>query len=126
MITAEELRINNYVEINGRYIYMDRRIFHAVLHGFEGFDKINGIPLTEELLLKCGFIKKTGTPYTGKDKYYSFIWDAKDNHSLPSTFTVVFSKNRFFEYNSADELFYLHQLQNYAFVRTNEELNIQL
>ena len=71
-----------------------------------------GIPLTEEILLDCGFFKYNNAYVleVPKESVYEFnfsIWDD-------------------FTYNSAEfpvELKHLHQLQNLYFALTNKELN---
>jgi len=85
------------------------------------FDKLFGIPLTPEILEKCGF-ENDGT--------YFFIQPNLENiHYRLIEFpkgTWVMSKG-FINYNHELRCIkYLHQLQNLIYALTGEELNIQL
>lgn len=75
-----------------------------------------GIPLTPELLEKCGFKKEGPSSYIHKfDKNWGMRLFYLDN-------TVKWCANEFF----VVEIKYLHQLQNLYFSLVNQELNIQL
>ena len=79
---------------------------------------IHPIPLTEEILLKCGFEKDYEghflLAFNGRLYYYDL-----ENGFLLKDFKVKTKLNQFPFYN-------LHQLQNLIFILTNTELNITL
>ena len=130
MIKANELRIENFISISPIYHKDDIRIVYlkmlnAIENGFEVF----GIPLTEDILLKLGFVS---TSIQG-DILTLFLSDSDKNE---------FSRQRIdFWKNNQDgkvELCrggvcfkmvickYVHQLQNIYFALTGEELQINL
>lgn len=119
---ASELKIGNYI-----YLKSKNRIYE-ISTGYEidiGTDSedFEPIPLTEEILLKCGFEKHTGisrvfgdySRYIGSKKYFINI----DNHyfNLVSSAGVVLT---------ICKIQYLHQLQNLTFALTDQELQINL
>lgn len=136
---AEELRIGNYVKIdagigkvvslmsntfcnecaNDDYnitIEMDNGTFRE-----EEETKVEGIPLTEEILLNCGF------EYINPDnKAAGFI---SMNYGNGNRCRIAFLNNHFkmplntWNYISIK---YIHELQNLYFTIANKELNIQL
>jgi hypothetical protein len=142
---AKELRIGNWVQpiepladaFNGyrqvTTVYENRGTveYHYPLAWFEP------IPLTEELLLKCGFVKdniggywielpslkqqfKTLTIAWCNDspdhKWYAFFRDGKRDDDRNNDAVVCLMRN----------MNYLHQLQNLYFTLTGQELNIEL
>lgn len=104
---------------------VDGKTIHLDIAGFEP------IPLTEEILLKCGFEKKKDLN-TPPNRANSFLY-VKDNR-------IIFCGNYLggevclqFRYGSYEidmynliVLKYVHQPQNLWFVLTNTELNIEL
>ena len=52
----QELRIGNYIEYNGEIIKLDGSLLCCYIQNELVFP-LNPIPLTEEILLKCGGIK---------------------------------------------------------------------
>lgn len=128
---VEELRIGNWVSnihnipmivkaISENTVYVD---FKGNAEGLFEFDKqepFKPIPLTKEILLKCGFELK------------GIIF--RINNGLANQFNVNYSPSRnIYYYDSSRygiytevEIKHLHQLQNLYFALTNEELNIQL
>lgn len=130
---AEELRIGNlvgrFVGINddgadykkikitsisesGEYSYIDGDTFMLVINGLED---LSGIELTEEWLIKMGFVRNMDTYYLN-DLGLSWL-TTEDNFQT--------------EYKLADskwmllDLKYVHQLQNLYFALTGEELTIK-
>ncbi len=74
-------------------------------------ESIEPIPLTEDILLKCGLLKTSiGTFLLGSYELVSY-----NNHYNVSVFK-----------GKICELSHLHQLQNLYFALTGEELNLQL
>lgn len=112
--TAQDLRIGNWVIYGGapKIIEMGAEIYS---------NKYNPIPLTPELLQKCGFKKYNNAwvpiDYNEKDynRWRFTIWDQFDGEDL--------------KYNSAEfqiSLTSLHQLQNLYYALTGQELQIKL
>lgn len=125
-IKANELRIGNWVYgssgkklIKIDYIKFDRIGMRLIGEGYAGlisesyeetiaFSK--PIPLTEEILLKCGFEKESDA-YTYK--YFELSYDF---------YCAVNSC----EYTIGEKINSVHQLQNLYFALTGEELKINL
>lgn len=126
MIQVNELRIGNYINHNdGSQTDDIRRVSGIHKDGVESVIKgckfatairhqslVYAIPLTEEILLKCGF-----------QKYAPSIFN-EDRYVLGFVSLIVT--------NSKDILFngihikHLHQLQNLYFALTGKELHIEL
>jgi hypothetical protein len=113
MIQASDLRIGNWYDHNGEYKQASHNTIYEVWESEREWCK--GIPLTPEVLEKCGFHKHNNAwvqeDFTeNNSKFYFSIWSV-DNEE--------------FNYNSAEfpiELKYLHQLQNLIYVIKGEEL----
>ena len=121
MIAANELRIGNWVKSNnphdGRFVKF--KYFHEDLHvaffykeAIGAFTKdIVGIPLTPEILEKCGFdrncILKISQGVNIEWSYGKEVWLTKEGEVI-------------YEFENTQ---HLHQLQNLYFALTNEELN---
>ena len=107
---AKALRIGNLIQKNGKIHYTNnstiRDIFHLSINDTDIFEPI---PITEEWLLKCGFVK---------DEYEMFVFNRK----------VIYKKNdnTFHFYTCDIEIKHIHQLQNLYFALTGEELEINL
>ena len=125
MIKPQELRIGNYVfDIDGDVLQVGEILDIGVK--FKGtslssrYEKINPIPLTEEILLKFGFEKREHKSFfKGKEliyftftsnKYGFLIWNTIQNQWW------VLGKI------SISQPIYVHQLQNLYFALTNTEL----
>lgn len=119
MIQANELRINNWVQYNGdnttiQGVDTEHPSLNRITWGEVEYDEIYPIPLTEEILLDCGFEKSKTS-----DKFFT-----KNNSIGVSTSD---NKFRFIQGNFVcqiilRELKYLHQLQNIIFSICEEEL----
>lgn len=101
---ANELRVTNIVRFVEENI--NDEIGHhnlGILLAYPSSDKYEPIPLTEEWLLKFGF--------NGWDK---------------GNYTMILSNGNFFEFGNiiAQNIKYVHQLQNLYFVLVGEELSI--
>ena len=143
---ATELRLNNlvYFEFDFKLqihliIPKDLRLMQKVEQMFkEESELYRPIPLTEEMLLKCGFVKVKNKDkedlreYVGrtvqKAKYAIFDTDIfitkVDKRGLlwrniECDFMVLF-------YHKSIPIKYLHQLQNLYFALTGQELEINL
>jgi hypothetical protein len=129
MIKANELRIGNWVQYDdGTTMLVDGILQSDVsLEGFPivvGLSVIRPIPLTPEVLEKCGFKKHDDNPFFRMEFAYHdssypcyLIYDIeKDYIQVCRNFT-----------SAADApCKYLHQLQNLYFALTNTELTINL
>jgi hypothetical protein len=136
MIQATELRIGNWIAEEAA---LSNSITYCQLNSISK-DKIsvvkNGnwivntrcyyclpIPLTPEILEKCGFVgkyKSCGYSYT-KNIVTLTSQDEDDLGNPVPNYVLHF----YYNYQGAP-LYYLHQLQNLYFVLTGEELNISL
>lgn len=136
---AEELRIGNYVKIDegiGKVAFiMDKSFcneyanddYNITVEMGDGIfreeeeDKVEGIPLTEEILLNCGFEyinhnnKTIGmlSPDDGRGNRNRIM-------SFDSNFRMILNTWNYIPIN------YIHEVQNFYFAITNKELNIQL
>lgn len=113
MINAHELRIGNIVLYKGKetYILLDDLVDITVSP--EAINYYEPIPLTEELLLKCGVDNGYTIDIKCKRKKISFSW----------SYRVVSSGKRYaFICKKYPHIKYLHQLQNLYFVLTGKEL----
>jgi len=148
-LKAKELRIGNYLlDRQGRLCevesidvaFIDSIVGEAfkapaILGGLTSLPH-NPIPLTEEILLKCGFTKFENK----KLGYKSRKWTLEDNsfNLVTDFFYLVYIKQwrgknkgkRMFEVRRYGHKLVaiesLHQLQNLYFCITNEELTINL
>lgn len=115
---AKELRIGNYIVVNGHIIIVEDVLVCGInLHHdcwLYDIDELEPITLTEEILLKCGFEIKEGrfgneyhlgtfVLFTSELLSISFVWD-----------------------NFIKDIKSLHQLQNLFYALTGEELEINL
>jgi len=116
MIQPEELRLGNYVlsketqqpqRITG--ITTENPFIDAITFDYTDYEDIDPIPVTEEILLKCGFEKKDA------------FWFTKDIIKIETTL----SRGRF-KYAGFVSVKHLHQLQNLYFALTGQELEINL
>jgi len=127
MIQANELRIGNYlhyrdkesflevVSLGSRFETINER---GLLYGSDDIEEYNPIPLTEEILLKCGF---------EKTKYNFYIKRYNSKHYLLTNFNKGYTEmcvNKICGGQAVTK--YLHQLQNLYFALTGEELEIKL
>jgi hypothetical protein len=119
MIKANELRLGNLYDNNGNYSVVTPSTIESVFESERVWCK--PIPLTEELLLKCG--AKTGCGETFKIGEITIM--IRNGKIVPITnvthgYTWINGK---LIYNKT---IYLHQLQNLYFALCGEELKINL
>lgn len=146
MINIKELRIGNFVkDSTGNFILITSIHSEGVNLNYQeietedgdimvlepdySLDQIEPIPLTTEILEKCGFEINDGLGYCSDEKE-RIIYDFKG-------FYISFEDNKFFIWNEVDgdsyfssawpEIKYLHMLQNkfYFDKLTGEELEIK-
>ena len=133
MIDASELRIGNWVnhkdiysyrnEMLGKEFYFqwESRDWYALGECTISLEDINPIPLTEEILEKCGFdMNPDWNNYDGcvavLDLGYLYI-----GKGVMGGITL-FQNNHF---STGVNIDYLHQLQNLIYAITQTELNYQ-
>lgn len=128
-VLCSGLRISNKVQDNNGFVFDVVSIFEdgTVYCDFEGnegdvweFDNNNpcqGIPLTEEILLKCGFDNFEGW-ITHED--CDFILECEDNSWEEPSIDVIFEGR----YLTCIEN--LHQLQNLYYYLVGKELKVKL
>lgn len=117
MIQENELRVNNWVRM------ISKNVSYQITRGYdiEGSEDFKAIELTEEILLKCGFVGNKVAYKLENDKfilelYYYDCWNL-----------TYIEKDKFG--NGSVELqgyWNLHQLQNLYFALIGEELEINL
>ena len=116
MIQANELRIGNWVYENSK----PKKVHSVSNINAKNYSKISPIPLTPEILEKCGFFK-----FNNAWVLKSFI----ETDYLKWHFSIWNQHDGIYTYNSAEfcpELTSVHQLQNLYFALTGEELKINL
>lgn len=107
MIKVQEVRVGNHLKIDGVIVKIDERTIFDFNHDRRVKEPI---PLTEEILLKCGFEKID-------NEFVISIYQSKFVYSE----TMMLWRGEYL-----NQCKYLHQLQNLYFVLTNEELEIKL
>ena len=123
-MTAGKLRIGNIiwrpccydevVEIRENGIIGSDR-----LRGIIPFSEIKPIPITENILLNCGFKKE----HNGE---YITIYKKDDCIEILCQKNVYYPYDYHFDVCLGKELKYVHELQNTVFVLTGKELEIKL
>jgi len=116
---ANELRVNNFVEIEMNTGWRLRKVRGYDIyniHGIDEYDKANyrPIPLTEEWLLKFGFEKEDYM----NNNLYTKVFGLR-------IFTIGIKTERGYEFDGWKQLKYVHSLQNLYFALTGEELTIK-
>ena len=135
---ANELRIgnlvfNDYLKVN-KYIVgiFDNEIWLSNTDELDqnqrsNVESINGIPLTEQILLKCGFESYKTYLLRKKinDDFY-LIFSPKDTRPLYCILRMYNDDmDMLQECNNIVDCNYLHQLQNIYFALTGEELELK-
>lgn len=122
MIKPNELRLSNYVLLNGTYVTIKSvsenrcEILQKTKRSACNYDEIEGIPLTSERLLKFGF-KLVGSQTYEKTCGDDFTIKVEDDQHCGTAL--------FLEGSGAIPIDFLHQLQNIVHALTGEELTIQ-
>jgi hypothetical protein len=133
MIQANELRIGNWV--------IDHGGNNNIVQGIHGsgsvrfidgevcaVDKLNGIPLTPEILEKCGFEENENqTLYLGIDDYglnWLEIIKSPDGF-YPVIYQWAEMSNETPQSVHLNRVEYLHQLQNLYYALTGQELTFK-
>lgn len=133
-MNASELRIGNFVELTCEGHEDEPDLVIWGIEDYEYYDyrmnDINPIPITEEWLVKCGFVKDSKIEYlmghinNTYTKSYLII-GTYDNVFSPCV--RMYDRDDWAYYEEIGEnIKYLHQLQNLYFALTGEELTINL
>ncbi len=141
MITANELRIGNWILApNGEKKFVENiseTLFNILIDGdgvIGGYSlkEYSGIPLSGELLVKCGFEKRKLKEWDefilpiGDDLWVIQISIANDDKIIYSVLMANGGYDDAGEKDLSALCKYLHQLQNLYFALTNTELPINL
>lgn len=138
MIDSRELRLGNYVQESlftfkfAQITSIDKKRVH-VKYEFSraslGIKDIIPIILTEEILIKCGFVLY-GYGSTDDEFISSVEFTGYRLNNFDICFVNDTNKSIRFVNNINEKVYcnikYLHQLQNLYFALTNEEITIQL
>ena len=116
---ANELRIGNHIyEGTDKLTIVTPKVIQDVIDNAWLY---TGIPLTDELLLKCGFNFVFGV--WRNDKLWHTIIDLwKDDLGIKFVFDIDDNDGEIMGYT---KLQYLHEIQNLYFSLTDEELTIK-
>ena len=118
---ANELRIGNWIEQSGKHYQLDENSLIDVLEYWK-INKMclhNSIPLTEEWLLKFGFVKERGSYIMGvHQSRFSGLMKFKFDPLIQWVFSVG-------KYKDITRVKFVHELQNLYFALTGEELTIK-
>lgn len=142
MIDRKQLMIGNYVMIGDRIHVVDEirtgNIVGRWINTNDGkysdykvsmIEEFYPIPLTEEILLKCGFEKELLDPSNPDEGVYyalEFSGEKYCDLSLISCDKNGFLEVGLFPYEEVFRYRYLHQLQNLVHSLTGKELEIKL
>lgn len=131
MIDAKDLRVGNWVWYKEYPCKVDAicdlpnkkevSIKGDHLLGELKFQEIDPIPLSTELLIKCGF-KYTGYGYDFPDKWRLYL----DFYCKGKFGIFVKQGDRSSDISIGGDIKYVHQLQNLTYCLTGIELNIKL
>jgi hypothetical protein len=128
MINANELRIGNWIkhgespgmhEFPNTLFQVSTDLFYDIARGHISEYHLEPIPLTPELLEKCGFEKRPMAYMRLKSD--SFYISVRTKHM-----TFAISKSDKATWRLMVNIKYLHQLQNLYFALTGKELEIDL
>ena len=113
---ATELRANSWVLEEG--VRLRQITALGIYHVEQGFVDVFPIPLTEDILLKCGF-------EVSGESFIKACFSIEDVHNGDTWYLYMYDED-----NECDVhvgiIKYLHQLQNLYFALTGSELNINM
>lgn len=127
-LTPRDLRIGNILTLSGSLILTLYEIhedcFYAKDANGSSFKNtwadLKPIPLSEEVLLKCGVILEEEDRFVIKDDDFDYIIDT----DVEGLFLIGLRYSKEVKYFSSNVL-YLHQLQNLYYALTGEELEVK-
>lgn len=114
---CKELRIGNIVSFLGTKVKVK-----TIEPDTNVIKMYEPIPLTEEILLKCGFEKRQES----EAFYYFGYGENPMTRDWMLCLKYFKDDNKFFYLNGYFKIIYVHQIQNLYFALTNEELIINL
>lgn len=119
MLRAEDFRIGNIISLAGKPIRISfstlEKLCFPELSKYQIFKGVyQPIKLTEDILLKCGFIK---------DEFDNWENETRLGLYKPDDFDGYLS---IWGDSTVGECYYLHQLQNLYFALTGKELEVRL
>lgn len=117
MIVAKDLRIGNWVLFPPKDI---RKVEGWMF--IQECKNMQPIPLTEEILLKCGFSRVTGI-HKRYIKEYGAFWFEILEQAKENVWHLMLSTNDGMTLTGLGIYYFIHQLQNLYFALTGEELN---
>lgn len=133
MINIKQLRLGNYVmyEHTTHVVtgLQGGMVWSRWINGTEPYicspEALDPIPLTEEVLLKCGFVQKGSLFGIGfLDTTY---WYNRENHILYIEYTdSPFVEDEGTRYPVSSQIKHLHTLMNAIYDLTGEELEVKL
>lgn len=117
MINPSEIKLWNYIKIDGVETELDYHVMGKLFKNSNAdlLNKLEGIPITPELLEKCGFKKEQNEIDTKSNKNVEGRWIHDDYLEWPGLLYLPNFKIK-----------YLHQLQNLYYSLTGKELEIKL
>jgi hypothetical protein len=118
MIEPHELRIGNWVNLEGNVLQVDGRVICDVW--MEEFASIDPIPLTEEWLLKLGFINTPKWPDDDCTWSHGGFLHFRIDMGVPAQEAYL----DLYE-GTSKYIQYVHQIQNLYFALTGSELTIK-
>lgn len=132
MIDVRELRIGNKLIFRGQVVTVDAVYDNpdAGIVGIRGYEtefqnqaaEFSPIPITLDILEKCGFMPDMGGCSLQGDFWYLGLCDIDSNDVH---FTLAYGIGLLNE-AAARHIKYIHQLQNIFFFLTGEELKVNL
>lgn len=121
MIQVNELRIGNWAKWGDTFYRIEE-----VING--NYDYLHPIPLTPDILEKCGFVAKENNWFC--KQYFTDCKEATEmmviGINLKSGRCYIADVDEFSPAMIAYRIQYLHQLQNLFFALTGEELEVNL
>lgn len=136
MIDAKELRIGNYILLRNKLVMVGGipNVYKLLIPGEQyavEVEEFGPIPITEKLLLKCGF-KYVGAEINGEIVQQFFLSDLKNicfGRNNNGIYLCTLYNNGYAEIDRLSiikRVTYLHQLQNLYFDLTGKELEVTL
>lgn len=132
MIDVKSLMIGNWVIYENKYIQVESIDGITINQEFFGgqicfdikMDELSPIPLTPEILEKCGFKK-----HKNSNEYWTFWilpneWRINQSHHNEPSAGV--ESGKFYWGEEYIEMTSLHHLQNFYFCHTGKELEVKL
>jgi len=117
MIQATDLRLGNIVLINGLRTKVSLLVLQHLIEGNIQFT-VEGLKISEEILLKCGFVNKFSNSWSN---HVLQIFQNKGNVAGIELDDFYVSTGQRY----VTSFKHLHQLQNIYVALTGEELNVK-